>query len=182
MATFLIPRATSEWQVESITCDASAAAEIVSGADADRTAVVVFALPGISAADAAAANRIVGRMVPHSCGDCGAEEGQLHEIGCDQERCPVCGRQALTCMDHCWTRSGWARKRYAEGQRVPHIVTPTYCARCLEPWPAMFHVGDHEWRENVPPHLREQMLCRNCYDLVSTWTQAGREGCMAGDA
>lgn len=31
------------------------------------------------------------------CGDCGAEYGYYHHPGCDIERCPICGEQALGC-------------------------------------------------------------------------------------
>jgi len=31
------------------------------------------------------------------CHDCGAKEGQLHELGCDMERCPFCGGQLISC-------------------------------------------------------------------------------------
>jgi hypothetical protein len=35
------------------------------------------------------------------CHDCGARSGQYHALGCDIERCPLCGEQAL-CCDHDW--------------------------------------------------------------------------------
>jgi hypothetical protein len=31
------------------------------------------------------------------CHDCGAKEGHLHHPGCDMERCPKCGFQAISC-------------------------------------------------------------------------------------
>jgi hypothetical protein len=32
-----------------------------------------------------------------ACPDCGTPPRGLHHPGCDLERCPSCGRQALTC-------------------------------------------------------------------------------------
>ena len=31
------------------------------------------------------------------CPDCSAADGEYHKLGCDWERCPVCGLQLLSC-------------------------------------------------------------------------------------
>jgi hypothetical protein len=33
----------------------------------------------------------------HMCGDCGVAPGQYHVPACSVERCPSCGRQAISC-------------------------------------------------------------------------------------
>jgi len=39
-------------------------------------------------------------MPKNTCHDCGAKVGELHDWGCDTERCPLCGHQLLSCG--CW--------------------------------------------------------------------------------
>lgn len=31
------------------------------------------------------------------CGDCACKVGHYHHVGCDVERCPVCGGQLISC-------------------------------------------------------------------------------------
>lgn len=33
----------------------------------------------------------------HRCSDCGVAPGGFHHLGCDLQRCPVCGGQMFTC-------------------------------------------------------------------------------------
>ena len=37
------------------------------------------------------------KSLKNICHDCLAEPGQLHELGCDMERCPFCGKQLISC-------------------------------------------------------------------------------------
>lgn len=36
------------------------------------------------------------------CHDCGAKPNNYHHLGCDVERCPICGHQLISC--DCWVR------------------------------------------------------------------------------
>ena len=37
------------------------------------------------------------KQTPVTCHDCGCKEGEIHELGCDMERCPECGNQLIAC-------------------------------------------------------------------------------------
>lgn len=36
-------------------------------------------------------------MAELDCGDCGVAPGGVHHLGCDLERCPLCGWQLISC-------------------------------------------------------------------------------------
>jgi hypothetical protein len=103
------------------------------------------------------------------CHDCGAKEGELHELGCDMERCPVCNIQAISCYKHCVNgEDGSLKPEFENAKRIPYIILPNYCRRCLEPYPDMFKVSDEEWKK-LPKSLHGELLCRNCYDKIKSW-------------
>lgn len=131
---------------------------------------------------------------PKTCGDCGTIEGDVHEYGCDMERCPFCGEQLIAC-DCCYTalmlidksqhdestcylppeiyRDGLTEdQRYAwfvlleTKGRIPWISYPNTCCRCGKLWPDMFKVSNPEWNRYIEPHMRREMLCQECYDWI----------------
>jgi len=89
------------------------------------------------------------------CGDCGVMEGQLHEPGCDMERCPICGYQYIGC---------YCDKTAAP--QVPFINYPIICARCGKLWPAFFKVPDAEWKKYIQISERDKVICSDCYEHI----------------
>ena len=132
------------------------------------------------------------------CRDCAVLEGELHQPGCDQERCPFCLGQLITC-DCCYQLLGidsspgtwayengltedqeaeWDRRLEARG-RVRFVVAPNLCARCGRVWPPMFMVDD--WKDVIPADLQGQMLCRACYETVKGFVLTARaQECRSG--
>ena len=125
------------------------------------------------------------------CHDCGVEEGQLHHLGCDMERCPFCGGQliACSCKYKLWFAYNWdelycglPKDIYENGLpadleekweevlktegRIPYIHYPIICARCGVLYPDLFSVPDEEWNHYIEPHERNKVICRECYNFI----------------
>ena len=121
-----------------------------------------------------------------TCPDCGTKEGQLHILGCDQECCPFCGNQLLSCpcgykklriAPDAWAwphrrtdaqRKKWEKLLGRKG-RIPFIQYPLLCAKCGTHWPEMFHVSDAEWKHYVDPRMQRKLLCEACYIQIKAW-------------
>ncbi len=138
-----------------------------------------------------------------TCHDCVVEEGQLHELGCDMERCPFCGNQLITCgccyeildlrdptryssrTSHLPPEVYTNGLSAAQGQRwllmledkgrVPWIQYPCVCVRCGKLWPNFFSVTDKEWQGYIELSRRDSLLCRSCYDCIKGAIDSNRE-------
>lgn len=125
------------------------------------------------------------------CHDCGAKEGELHNYGCDMERCPFCGGQLATCSckysmleyNYDWNAKwcGLPKEVYENGLpkekekawmgalggiRVPWIQYPNLCIKCGKLWPDMFSVPTQEWNHYIEKNQRNKVICRQCYDFI----------------
>lgn len=136
----------------------------------------------------------MSEAVATRCHDCCAEEGQLHLVGCDMERCPFCGNQLITCgccyeilglrdpakyssrTSHLPPEVYTSGLSEAQGRRwlsilenkgrVPWIQYPVLCAKCGKLWPDFFSVPDEAWQKYVEVGQRGCVLCRPCYDYI----------------
>ena len=133
---------------------------------------------------------------PDKCGDCGCLEGELHELGCDQEECPFCGEQLISCdcmyeilglvdsskygPETCFLppqtyedgltpeqEERWTDALNEKGRR-PYICWPILCARCGKLHPFFFHVPDEDWEKYIDPGKRHEVVCRDCYLDIRT--------------
>ena len=131
----------------------------------------------------------------NKCHDCGVEEGQIHEYGCDMERCPFCGGQLISCgctkeklflgctpkeythfYENGLTKAQekeWINILEKKG-RMPYIIYPNLCSRCGKLWPEMFSVPDEEWKKYIQPNQRRSIICKNCFDEIKSLIQKGK--------
>ena len=50
--------------------------------------------------------------------------------------------------------------------RVPYIEYPIVCAKCGVLWPEFFPVPDTEWERYIQIDMRDQVICRSCFDNI----------------
>lgn len=89
------------------------------------------------------------------CGDCGVNEGELHQEGCDMEHCIKCKDQKMCCD------CGY------DTEREPYFYIPLICVRCGKLWPDLFMVSNGEW--NIVCGMtfnKEDILCRDCFVFI----------------
>ena len=98
------------------------------------------------------------------CGDCGVLEGELHLPGCDLERCFWCGGQLLSC----------GCEMAEDKDRIPWIQYPNICQKCGKLWPDLFMVPDEEWEHYIESGMRDNVICRECYDFIKKVIDEGR--------
>ena len=100
--------------------------------------------------------------IERTCHDCGAKAGEIHELGCDMERCPLCNpvheKQLISC-----SREHYDAVENGEVPRIPYIPRMFNCEVCNELFPQMFNVPDEEWDKYVIPNLQHKVLCWDCY-------------------
>jgi len=93
------------------------------------------------------------------CHDCGAKVGELHQLGCDMEDCPICDCQLISCSE-----KHFELVEQGKCARVPYIQPIVNCSICGVLFPDMFKVQDSDWDKFVPPRLKHEWICRQCYD------------------
>jgi len=96
------------------------------------------------------------------CCDCLVEEGKLHLDDCDQEICPICKRQLLSCPKH-------SSKTLKKSEREPFFETAIFiCERCGKPAPNMFMTSNAEWEFVCgATYPLDCVLCKKCFDFIN---------------
>lgn len=137
-----------------------------------------------------------------TCFECGVKEGQYHQPGCFNEKCPFCGGQLVSC-DCCYKHLKLIdKKKYtaatdflspsiykngltrAQGMKwdkilkkkglIPYIQYPIVCAYCGKLWPDMFM--DDRWSKYIEPAMRNRVLCKECFKLIVNRIDRGTHG------
>lgn len=96
------------------------------------------------------------------CHDCGCKEGELHEVGCDMERCTKCGnrQQLLSCLKHSW-------ENLKDEEREPYFFSGSSCVRCGKFFPDMLMVKKDQWEYICgSTYKKEDILCPKCMGFI----------------
>ena len=104
------------------------------------------------------------------CHDCDAKVGELHKLGCDMERCPICGAQLISCNGVHFTLVEAGSRL-----RIPYIQPLVNCGVCGVIFPDFFDVPDEEWDKYVIPPLQDKVVCKPCYDKFKILFPGGWE-------
>ena len=95
------------------------------------------------------------------CGDCGCEEGELHNFfpDCDMEKCPICKGQLLSC--------DCDKSKITDDMREPYFESVFCCERCGEIMPNMVMVSDKMWNFICgATYPKDCVLCGNCMKYI----------------
>jgi len=100
------------------------------------------------------------------CGDCAVEEGELHEEGCDQEICGICGAQVLA----------WGKCKGAKPEL--YFASPFFCQRCGVIMPDLFVVSDEDWKFVCgTTYPLKCVLCKKCFEFIKSKRRKKNASC-----
>lgn len=108
-----------------------------------------------------------------NCGDCGVPVGSFHKTGCDVERCPRCGGQAISC--HCIYEICGYDPNLLEIEH-PEIYEGGPTDEMCERW-------DREWGHRRIPWTGDWPGAAECreYGLYAKFTDHGWQKCGPDD-
>lgn len=93
------------------------------------------------------------------CHDCGASPGELHDLGCDTERCPLCGGQFLQCFHQhrCPTcKEEWIDSEcVTDAEGWPTVVTDADRLPWTGIWPGVEECREFGWYSYFDPANRD---------------------------
>jgi len=127
--------------------------------------------------------------------ECGVKQGQIHEWGCSQERCPFCGglllscgcvckhlglsmpKNVMECLDVTFGLSQRQLKKWLgildKKRRVPFICWPNVCSYCGCSLSERFMVPDQEWEHYIEIRHRNDVVCPSCYMRIREMIDEG---------